>query len=270
MLTLLFVTHCVGLALRAEAQDDGPQADEPFFSLPVELEFDGGASNGDAAFLKLAPLYRIPINDKWSLVNVDLLSIIDAPGGIPGRPGNPNPEKGGRSYGLGDLSHLSFFTPTDTGNFIYSFGFLATLPIASDSTLGSEKWSAGPALRVVYRSGPWNLGLLGGNQWSFAGDNLRGDVNQLMLRGAFRRQLDNDWFLISAPVITANWKAKKSSDTWMLPLGGGIGKLVNFDSKPWFISAQAYANVVKPDGGPDWMIRFAVVAPVPMEFLAPR
>ena len=107
------------------------------------------------------------------------------------------------------------------------------------------------------------LGVFGGNQWSITGANDRREINQLILRGSLRRNLANNWYLVSAPVITANWKANKSSDTWMLPLGGGIGKVFGVQSVPWAVSIQAYANVVKPDGAPDWLLRFAIIAPIP-------
>ena len=231
--------------------------------MPMELEFDSGADNGDAAFLKFVPIYSVPLNENWRLVNMNLISLIDAPGGVPGSPGNPSPSPGDKTFGLGDLTHFSLFTPRTKGDSIYGMGFMLTVPTATDSVLGSEKWSAGPALRMVYRAGPWNLGVVAGNQWSFEGANDRGDVNQLMMRGSLRRNLANNWYLVSGPVVTANWKAQKSSDTWMLPLGGGIGKVFNLQSRPWAVSLQAYANVIKPDGAPDWMVRFALVAQVP-------
>ena len=262
--TLACFLLCLGFT--AQASGEKSQSTDEFFALPIELEFDSGATNGDATFLKFAPLYKFSLNENWSLINLNLLLLADAPAGVPGSPGNPSPEPeemgDDKTFGLGDLTHISVFTPTPTGSFIYGFGFITTIPTATDSALGSDKWSLGPAFRVVYRDGPWNLGLIGGNQWSYAGDSDRGDINQLILRGAFRRKLANNWYLVSAPVITANWKAK-SGQTWLLPLGGGIGKVVGPDSSPWAISVQGYSNVVKPDGAPDWSIRFAIIAPIP-------
>jgi hypothetical protein len=258
---VFFLNYGVVLTPQASAAEATPT--DGHFSLPMELEFDSGADNGDAAFLKLAPLYKSPLSENWSMINIDLLALIDSPGGVPGSPGNPSPSPGDRTFGLGDLTHLTVCSRESDSSFLYGMGFMLTLPTASDSTLGSEKWSAGPAFRVTYREGAWNVGVFGGNQWSYDGSSDRGDVNQLILRGSVRRNLDNDWYLVSAPLITANWKAKKSSDTWMLPLGGGIGKVLNVRSMPWAISLQAYANVVKPDGAPDWVLRFALIAPLP-------
>ncbi len=253
---------CFSAALCAQAVTAEELEDRAFFALPMELDLDSGADNGDAAILRLTPLYKIPLTQNWSLVNLEMLVLADAPGGVPGRPGNPEPEKGPKTFGLADFTHVSFLTPENTGDFSYGFGFMATFPIATDDVLGSDKWSAGPSFRLVYRTGPWSLGMLGGNQWSYAGDGKRGDINQLMLRGAFRRQLDNNWYLVSAPIITANWDAD-SGKRWMVPVGGGIGKILGSGSNTWALSLQAYTNAIKPDGAPDWVVRFAIAAPIP-------
>lgn len=264
VLILCFCTPAIASDGEQPSKQPLKEASE-FFALPAELEFDSGATNGDATILKFSPLYKISLSENWSLINLNLIVLAEAPGGIPGLPGNPSPGMGDKTFGLGDFTHLSFFTPKSTGNFIYGAGFLATLPVATDDTLGSDKWSAGPSFRVTYRRGAWNLGLLGGNLWSYAGNSDRGDVNQLMLRGAIRRTLFDRWYAISAPIITANWKAK-SGQKWLIPLGGGIGRRLGSDSSPWAVSVQAYANVVKPDAAPDWMVRFAIAAPIPLSY----
>jgi hypothetical protein len=252
-------------ALKAQDNEKNGQ-NEAVFTLPMEVDFDGGADNGDATFLKLQPLFQVPLTEEWSLLSLNILMLADAPGGIPGSPGNPSPSPGAKTFGLGDFTTSFLLAPNRSGRFLWAAGFMATLPFATDSTLGSKMWSAGPAVRAVYREGPWNLAIFGGNQWSYAGESDRSDINQLMLRASIRRNLANNWYLVSAPVITANWKANKSSDTWMLPLGGGIGKVLGSDSLNWALSMQAYANVIKPDGAPDWVIRFGVAAPLSLSF----
>ena len=228
----------------------------------MELDADFGAENGDATILRLMPLYGRPSKDNWKIVHLDLLTFADTPGGIPGRPGNPNPEQGEKVLGIGDLTHASFYTPPSTGNPVWGFGAMLVIPTASDIGLGSGKWSAGPAFRVSYKTGPWTLGFFGGQVWSFAGSDNRRDVSQLQLRGAVRRKMSNGWYFVSAPIITANWHAR--GEKWLVPLGGGIGKVMQLDSKPWAISLQGYYNVVKPVGAPDWSVRLSVIAAIPL------
>ena len=159
------------------------------------------------------------------------------------------------------MLHASFYTPNTSGNLTWGLGGLFTIPMASDSKLGSGKWSAGPAFRFTYRIGPWDVGAFGGQSWSFAGDNDRNAVSQFIMRGAIRRKLPNDWYFVSAPIITANWKV--AGEKWLLPMGGGFGKAFNLGSDPWAVSLQAYYNVIKPSGAPNWTMRLSVTAAIP-------
>ena len=221
-----------------------------FFALPVEIDTDSGAANGDATILRIAPLYGLGSLGNFKVVHLDLITIADAPGDVPGRPGNHDSEPGERVLGLSDLVHASFFTPKTSGKGSWGFGGMLSIPIASDDRLGSGKWSAGPSFRVTYKSGPWNLGAFGGQIWSFAGADERNDVSQLIVRGAVRRQLSNSWHFVSSPIITANWNA--AGQKWLVPLGGGFGNVFKVKSKPWALSLQGYYNVIKPDGAPNW------------------
>ena len=246
-------------------------ADEPmveqarkgrFFALPMELDLDSGAANGNAAILRMLPLYIAPVTDRWKLVNLNIVTLADAPSGLPTSPDFP--EVGGKSsFGLSDLMHGSFYTPTyGSDDFVWGLGALASIPTATDDTLGTGKWTAGPAFRVRYRTGAWNLGLIAGQRWSFAGSGDREEVSQLLMRGAIRRQLPNDWYFVSAPMIVANWKA--TGERWLVPLGGGIGRRFSIASNPWAFSVQGYYNAVKPDTAPDWTVRLAIVAAIPL------
>ena len=43
-----------------------------------------------------------------------------------------------------------------------------------------------------------------------------------------------------------------------VPLGGGVGKIFHFGKLPVDTQLSAYHNVVRPDNGPNWQIRFQV------------
>jgi hypothetical protein len=246
------------------AQDSGSEAKsfERFFALPVEIDSDHGATNGDATIYRLMPLYGRPSKENWKIIHLDLLMFADTPGGIPGQPGNPDSEPGQRVFGFGDWIHAAFYTPPSAGNPVLVVVAMVSIPTATDKRLGSGKWTAGPAFRFSYKTGHWNLGFFGGQRWSFAGSDNRKAVSQLMIRGTVRRTLPNNWYFVSAPIITANWNRPEKK--WLVPLGGGIGKVYRIGSNPWAFSLQGYYNVIKPDGAPDWSVRFSVVAAIPL------
>ena len=248
--------------LAQEQPSEGLRAPPRSFALPMEVEHDFGADNGEATIIRFLPLWSVPLSEAWRLVNLDLVVLGEAPGGVPGGSVNPNPTPGERAFGLSDLVHASLLTPEDQGKFIWGAGVILNIPTATSDVLGSGKWAAGPALRLTLRSGPWNVGAIAGQRWSFAGDAARPDLNALIIRGTFRVQLPGPWYLVSAPIITANWNAP-SSQTWLVPLGGGPGLTFGVGSHRWATSLQAYVNAIKPDGAPEWAARVQVIPAIP-------
>lgn len=194
--------------------------------LPLEVDSDFGADNGNAIMARAIPVNSLLVREDWKLINLAMITIADAPGGRPGAPGNPDSVAGPKTFGLGDLTEAVLFTWNTKGKLMLGAGAAFNLPIATDETLGSGKWQAGPAIRVAYQALNWRFGLLATNRWSFAGDSDRADVNQLLLRTVIRRELRNRWFFISDPIITANWNAA-SGQKWLVPLGGGFGRAVS-------------------------------------------
>ena len=131
------------------------------------------------------------------------------------------------------------------------------------SGLGSDKWSAGPAAVALPMPGKWVLGALIQNIWSFAGPSGDPDVNKFTFQYFLNYNLGDGWYLTSTPIITADWE-KSSGNQWTVPFGGGIGRLMRFGKLPVDFKLQAFGNVEKPDGGPDWSMMFAV------KFLFPK
>jgi hypothetical protein len=187
---------------------------------------------------------------------------------LPGSPINPDPVPGKKKAGLSDLIHVSLYTPKQTGKFVWGVGGIVSLRTATDDVLGSGKWAAGPAARIAYKGESWNIGAIIGQRWSFAGDSDRADLSSLLIRGSMRRGLRSNWFFVSAPIINANWNAA-SGNRWLVPVGGGFGKTFRMGSTTWAASLQAYANLIKPAGAPDWSLRVAFVAPVPKQWFLP-
>ncbi len=119
---------------------------------------------------------------------------------------------------------------------------------------------------VMAQPGPWTLGILANNVWSFAGNSDRYDVNKGLLQYFIVRQLGNGLYVNSAPSITVNWKAEEGQ-RWIVPFGAGIGKLFRLGKLPINAQVGVYYNVVKPDIGPKWQFRIQVQFILPMSIL---
>ncbi len=225
-------------------------------SLPFKFTFDDGADNGNANILNVQPVIPVTVGE-WNLVNRLIVPLVNAPGGIPGLPSNPGigeTTKSGRATGLGDINYSLFLNPLETkGGVIWGLGGSITLPTATDDRLGSGKWSAGPTAVALTQPGWGTYGGLVRQLWSFAGDDDRQSVNNMLIEPFVNYNLDQGWYLISDSVITVDWNAK-SGQKVTLPLGGGVGKLFKVGDQAMNARVEAYYNVVRPDAGPHWSI----------------
>jgi hypothetical protein len=162
---------------------------------------------------------------------------------------------GGSTFGLGDLNHSVYFSPAKAESIIWGIGPSMTIPTATDEQIGTQKWSAGPAAVALAQPGPRVIGSLVRQLWSFAGDDDRQDVSQLLIQPFVNYNLEEGWYLVSSPIITANWEAD-SEDRWTVPLGGGFGKLFKVGKQPMNAQLQGFYNVEHPQLGPEWSMRF--------------
>ena len=225
-------------------------------SLPFQnnTNFEVGPKEKTQNVLNIQPVWPFSLNEEWNLITRTIIPVISQPEFIPGQD---------RENGLGDINFTAFLAPAKPGKWIWGAGPVFLLPTATDDVLGTEKWGAGPSAVVLTMQGPWVYGALINQIWSFAGDDDRADVNQMMVQPFVNYNLPDGWYLSSGPIITANWEAD-SGNKWTVPVGGGFGKIFRIGKQPMNASVQAFYNVEKPDNGPDWTLRLQV------QFLFPK
>src|SRR5262249_8545599 len=219
-------------------------------SIPFQSNFNFGAGPRDATqyVLNVQPVIPFHLTEDWNLITRVITPIISQ--------GSPAP---GIDHvgGLGDINPSFFFSPANAGKVIWGVGPTLTFPTASNRLLGAGKYSAGPTGVVLSILGPWVVGALANNQWSFAG---WGDtkVNALLLQPFLNYNFGHGWYVPRARIMTANWATHV--DKWLVPVGGGGGKLwrVGKVGLPVNTQLQAFYNAIKPDFAPDWQLRFQV------------
>lgn len=224
-------------------------------SVPLQNNFNFGLGPNDATqwILNVQPIIPITLSEDWNLITRTIIPIINQPSPAPDVPS---------AFGLGDINPSFFFSPAKSGKLIWGVGPTFTLPTATDSLLGSGKWSAGPAAVALTMQGHWVIGALANQQWSYAGWGDQ-DVSALLIQPFINYNLPHGWYLNSVPIMTANWEAN-SDDRWTVPIGGGVGKVQRIGKLPVNFQLGAYWNAVKPDNGPDWQLRFQV------QFMLPK
>jgi hypothetical protein len=254
-------------ALAQDQADLAKAAQNPvaaMISLPFQNNtlFGVGPDDDVANVLNIQPVIPVTLG-RWNVINRTIVPVIYLPDVTAGLPELPEGVSGGETFGLGDINTSVYLSPVDSGPVIWGIGPSLTFPSATDKKLGTQKWSAGPAAVALAQPGPWVVGSLVRQLWSFAGDGDRQDVSQLLIQPFVNYNMADGWYLVSSPIITANWEAD-SDDTWTVPLGGGFGKIFKLGNQPLNAQLQGFHNVEHPQFGPEWIMR------VQLQFLFPK
>jgi hypothetical protein len=195
--------------------------------------------------LNIQPVIPVSLSDDLLLITRTIVPIIYQP---------EPPTGGGGTFGLGDMNPQFYFSPKTSSNITWGVGPTFLLPTATSQVLGQGKWGIGPAAVIVVTTKQFVFGAVANNIWSVAGDSDRPDVSQLTFQPFINYNMKDGWYLVSAPILTANWEAS-GGNQWTVPLGGGFGRVFAIDKQKVNAQLQAFWNVVKPDGGPDWTLR---------------
>lgn len=241
------------------------QAQNPIanlISIPFQhnVNFNVGPFDQTQYVLNVQPVIPVELSDDWLLVSRIITPLILQPtvdmdtvetnGTV-----TPVLEPGGSIFGLGDINPSFFFVPQTESNITWGIGPVFLLPTATDDVLGTDRWSAGPTGVVVVTSGNWLYGVLANQIWSFAGDEDRPEVSQFFVQPFVNYSLPQGWTIGSAPSITANWNAD-DDNKWTVPVGLTVSKLVVLGQQPLQLTLGGFYNVVRPDNGADWTLRF--------------
>ena len=239
MTTPLFAQEDDSGDLAAAAQN--PLAS--MISLPFQNNTTFGGTGGDVSnVLNIQPVYPVTINPEWNFITRTIVPVVS----IPSASGS------GQDNGLGDTTFTGWFSPSKpVFNTSWGVGPVAYIPTATKDSLGLDQWGGGLSAVAVWIKGPWVAGGLVNNVW---GAESTDELNSFLFQYFINYNLDDGWYLVSAPIMTANWNAS-SDDRWVVPVGGGFGKVLRIGNQPANLNAQLYYNVERPDGYGEYQAR---------------
>jgi opacity protein-like surface antigen len=215
-------------------------------SLPFQsnTNFNAGPFNRAQEVLNIQPVVPLHINADWNMISRTIIPVIS----------QPNPIFDSNTNGIGDITQSLFFSPVHSGALIWGAGPVFTIPSATDPILGTGRVLLGPTAVFLTTPGHWVIGVLLNNQWSVGGNPLRPSVNTFLAQPFVNYNLPHGWYLTSSPVITANWLAAPDQ-RWIVPIGGGFGRIFRIGEQPVSANIAGYYNVVRPTGAPSWQLR---------------
>jgi hypothetical protein len=241
---------------KASAGDLAKATQNPVASLisvPVSnvTDFNIGPFDRDRnTVIQVQPVIPISLGQNWNLITRTI-------GAFVFQPDVTQPQQG--TFGINDINPSFFLSSANPGKLIWGAGPTFLIPTASDNVLGTGKFCIGPAIVALVQPGKWTLGVLVNNLWSVAGSGSRPDVNSMTLQYFINYNLKKGYYITLQPIISANWNAP-SGDIWLVPFGGGIGRIMRLGFQPVNVTVQAYGNVKRPDNfpSPTWQLKFQI------------
>jgi len=223
-------------------QKHNPFADQITVPLQISSSLDVGPGNGTTGGMSIQPAIPISLGENWKLIARPNLTLLLS-------------EPPDRKAGLGDLEIQSYVTPALAGKWIWGVGPVLDIPTATGHEFGTGKWSAGPAVGLVYMNGPWVNGILANHIWSFAGPSDRDDVSQTTLEPVISYNFDSGWYLGFDSTMTSDWNARPGQ-RWTIPVGLDVGRTFQVGEQSLTLQVGTYYNVQRAEGAGKWLLRF--------------
>ena len=248
----LMVTVAFGMVLTNTSFADGGDADlaqeltnpvANIVSIPIQINVDdelGLNDTGSRTTTNIQPVIPFEVNADWNLITRTIFPYISQDDVFPGK---------GSQSGLGDITEQLFFSPKKptSGGVIWGVGAVMIVPTATDSLLGSEKWSVGPAGIAITMRGPWTLGALGNHAWSIAGDDNRPDISNTFIQPFVAYTWPSAWTAAVQSESSYNWE----TDEWSVPVNVAVSKLVMIGPLPVSLQGGVGYWLQSPDTGAD-------------------
>jgi hypothetical protein len=190
-----------------------PLAPITTFVTQFRSEFDNGPDGATNYQLRLQPSFFKPLEGGSAML---VRSI------VPLRKQNWPSGDGG----LGDISVLPYYVPDVRSSTFVGYGLALSLPTATEPSLGTGKWSAGPAVLFAQTGQPITWGGLAQQLWSFAGQDSRNSVNVTTLQPFLTYLLGGGWSATLTSESSYNWNGA-AGQRWVVPLAVSASKVVD-------------------------------------------
>jgi hypothetical protein len=254
-LIISFLLFSVVNTSAQESEADLAKATQNPLAAMYSLPFQNNTTFGNAPYdraqnvLNIQPVIPVGLGSKVNLINRVILPIVTMPSNT----------EDNSTTGLGDLNYTAWLSPTKSSKILWGAGPVFQIPTSTDASLGSGEFGFGPSIVALTMIKKWVAGIVVNNIWTF------GDIaeNKFLFQYFVNYNLPKAWYIVTAPIMTANWNATKGQQ-WVVPFGGGAGKVFKIGKLPINLNAQAYYNAVKPDGVGGWQSR------IQLQFLFPK
>lgn len=135
--------------------------------------------------------------------------------------------------GLGDIGMDLGYGSTSKTGFLFAAGAVASLPTATDSRVGTGRWTLGPEL-LVAQFEEWGLyGIFPNHQWDIAGWTDT-SVNVTNTQAFLILLPGGAWSVGTTPIMSYDW----DSSQWTVPINLTVSKTIVVGATPWKIGFE--------------------------------
>ena len=227
--------------------------------MPIQNNWDFGLGPAHAMqyTAKIQPVIPISISDDWNLIIRTIVPVIYH-GGIVQRPVCVFSAKrsGSKPCRPGRHAAKFLFLAQGPGGRLDSGrrpGWL--LSHGDRQPLGTGQWGAGPTVVALQQTHGFTYGILANQIWSFTGQQGRGEVNAAYLQ-PFLSYTTKTYTTPSINTETTyDWATERGDRADQFCQ---LQQLIKIGKLPIALQAGYRYYVEKPNGGPDWGLRFTI------------
>lgn len=216
-------------------------------SVPLQSNWDFGYGPEDATryTLNVQPVIPFSIGKDWNLITRTIVPVISAESPVAG---------GDDKSGPGDIAQSFFLSPkapTSSG-WIWGAGPVILYPSGADG-LSAHKWGAGPTAVILKQESGWTYGMLANHIWSFSGGSGQ-DISATFIQPFIAYTTKTFTTIGLNTESTYDWE----NSQWTAPVNLSVSQMLKIAGQPLSLALGAKYYAEKPEGGPDWGMRFTV------------
>lgn len=190
-------------------------------------------------------------------INHIVLPYFNAPGTVKTADGIPQLTSATRSNFLAPVQIMSMVTSAEPSSLKFGVGPYIDVPLGSGYEGARQYLGVGVAGIMRYSEGGFTVAGLFQDAW-----NIGNNGQPMLFNPNVAYNFPNGWYVLSSPIMQDNL-ADNFRNSFVVPIGGGVGKVLYFGALPVAIALSFYDNIIAPPTSPGWETKLGLTFVLP-------